>query len=69
MSEYENKICPGCDNKTGQIMHVDELPCSDCGSLMVIEYLSCPDCNYSWREVNGTFLDGRPYGRAKSSPY
>lgn len=53
----DSRMCPGCKQNTGQVMHGEVIPCPHCRDDIVIEYLSCP-CRYSWREINGIFLDG-----------
>lgn len=53
----ENRLCPGCKKLSGEVMHGEQIECPHCNDVLTIEYLSCP-CHYSWREINGIFLDG-----------
>lgn len=53
----ENRMCPGCNELIGQVVHAEKFDCPNCSESVLMEYLSCP-CRYSWREINGVFLDG-----------
>ena len=50
--------CPECNNSDTVMLHEDPIECADCGSTMNIEYWVCNQCNYSFRTINGKFLDG-----------
>lgn len=53
----DNRMCPGCKLPHGDVMHAEKIPCPHCNEEILMEYLSC-QCRYSWRELNGVFLDG-----------
>ena len=51
-----DRECPECGQRTGIVMHTDEVPCT-CGRSIVVEYVACV-CGYSWRSADGVFMDG-----------
>lgn len=53
----DKRMCPGCKEMVGQVMHAEKISCPHCDEEILMEYLSCP-CRFSWREINGIFLDG-----------
>jgi transcription elongation factor Elf1 len=48
--------CPICESEI-IVLHSDPIECTDCGATMNIEYCVCPECHYSFRMINGEFLD------------
>jgi len=54
--ESDLRKCPDCEQMAGHVMHIDEFPCK-CGNNVKVEYALC-DCGFSWRAVDGTFIDG-----------
>ncbi len=50
--------CGHCSCENVVEMHNDPLVCDECGKNLGIGYYICHDCGFTFRTLNGKFLDG-----------
>jgi DNA-directed RNA polymerase subunit RPC12/RpoP len=48
--------CPKCKSEVN-VLFDDGIKCPECNELIVVDYCSCPSCHYTFRAIEGHFID------------